>query len=183
MMSVLAYNLLNRAVKINHITKPSEILSFIDNEISTFLRQTGEESGIHDSMDISILSIHKQLRIVEFAGAYHKIYYTHNNTLYEIKGDLLPIGNNFEGVVDQYTNHGIPVSKGDMLYLFSDGFANQFGGNDNKKYKYNKLKNFFLNIHRQPVDIQKELLAKEFINWKNQNEQIDDILIIGIRVE
>lgn len=182
MMSVFGYDLLNRAVKLNHITKPSEILSFVDEGVTNFLRQMNDESEVHDGMDISIISIYKQLRIVEFAGAYHKLFYSHNGEILEIQGDKLPIGMNVDGVVHQYTNHGVPVNKGDMLYLLSDGYANQFGGKHNKKFKYKALKKLLLEISNRDCKEQKEILAHQFIEWQGSNEQVDDILIIGIRV-
>ncbi|MGQ9846736.1 MAG: SpoIIE family protein phosphatase [Bacteroidales bacterium] len=182
MMSVIGYDLLNQAVKLKHITKPSKILSFVDEGVSNFLRQINDESGVHDGMDISIVTIYKQLRIVEFAGAYHQLYYSHNGKIIEIKGDKLPIGMNIDGVVNQYTNHGVPVNKGDMLYLFSDGYADQFGGEHNKKFKYKALKNLLLEISNRDCNEQKEILAQEFTKWQGANEQVDDILIIGIRL-
>lgn len=182
MMSVIGYDLLNQAVKLNHITKPSEILSFVDEGVTNFLRQINDESGVHDGMDISILTIYKQLRIVEFAGAYHELYYSHKGEMFEIKGDKLPIGMNIDGVVDQYTNHGVPVDKSDMLYIFSDGFADQFGGEHNKKYKYKALKKLLLEISTHNCHEQKEILAHQFLNWQGSNEQVDDVLVIGVRV-
>lgn len=182
MMSVIGYDLLNQAVKINHMTKPSNILSFVDEGVTHFLRQINDESGVHDGMDISIISIYKQLNLVEFAGAYHELYFTHKNNIFEIKGDKLPIGMNVDGVVDQYTNHGVQVSKGDMLYIFSDGYADQFGGKDNKKFKYKALKELLLDIHTQDTIDQKQILANALKDWQGSNEQVDDILIIGIRI-
>lgn len=182
MMSVIGYDLLNQAVKLNHITKPSEILSFVDEGVTNFLRQINDESGVHDGMDISIITIYKQLRIVEFAGAYHELYYSHKGEMFEIKGDKLPIGMNIDGVVDQYTNHGVPVNKGDMLYIFSDGYADQFGGEQNKKFKYKALKNLLLDISNRDCMEQKEIIAHQFIEWQGSNEQVDDILVIGVRV-
>lgn len=182
MMSVIGYDLLHQAVKINHMTKPSEILSFVDEGVTNFLRQINDESGVHDGMDISIISIYKQLNLVEFAGAYHELYFTHKNNIYEIKGDKLPIGMNIDGVVDQYTNHGVQVSKGDMLYLFSDGYADQFGGVKNKKFKYKALKKLLLDINTQDTTDQKQILANALKDWQGSNEQVDDILVIGIRI-
>ncbi len=182
MMSVIGYDLLNQAVKINHLTKPSEILSFVDDGVTRFLRQQNDESGVHDGMDISVVCIHKFWGLVEFAGAYHELYYSHNGKIEEIKGDKLPIGVNFDGVVDQYTNHAIQVDKGDMLYLFSDGYADQFGGPDNKKFKYYRLKNLLAECSSKPALEQKEILAATFNQWKGDNEQIDDVLVMGIRV-
>ncbi len=182
MMSVIGYDLLNQAVKINHITKPSKILTFIDEGVTNFLRQINDESGVHDGMDISIISIHKQLKVVEYAGAYHEIYYTHKGNIFEIKGDKFPIGMNVDGVADIYKNNGVPVIPGDMIYLFSDGFADQFGGPNNKKFKYQALKNLLLEVSSlEPLE-QKSRIAQKFNDWKKTNEQVDDVLIIGVKI-
>ncbi len=182
MMSVIGYDILNQAIKINQKTKPSEILNFLDIGVSDFLRQTYNESGVNDGMDVSVVSIHRFHQLVEFAGAYHEVYYTHHGKIFEIKGDKLPIGVNFDGFADTFTNHALPVSKGDMIYLFSDGYADQFGGQHNKKFKYNRLKNLLWQISSQHALEQKEILSKTFNDWKGDNEQTDDVLLIGIRI-
>jgi serine phosphatase RsbU (regulator of sigma subunit) len=182
MMSVIGYDLLNQAVKINHLTKPSEILTFVDEGVTNFLRQTNDESGVHDGMDISVISIHKQLKIVEFAGAYHEVYFTHKQNIYELKGDKYPIGMNVDGVSDIYNNHGVPVLPGDMIYMFSDGFADQFGGPKGKKFKYQSLKELLLQVSgMEPIE-QKRAIAQKFSEWKEANEQVDDVLIIGVKI-
>lgn len=182
MMSVIGSDLLNQAIKINQKTKPSDILKFLDIGVSDFLRQTYNESGVNDGMDISVISIHRFHKLVEFAGAYHEVYYTHHGKIVEIKGDKLPIGVNFDGVADTFTNHALPVSKGDMIYLFSDGYADQFGGKHNKKFKYNQLKNLLWDISPRHATEQKEILSATFNDWKGVNEQVDDVLVIGIRI-
>ncbi|OFX29870.1 MAG: hypothetical protein A2X08_12990 [Bacteroidetes bacterium GWA2_32_17] len=182
MMSVIGYNLLNQAVKINRITKPSEILSFLDVGVTEILRQAHNESGVKDGMDLSLVCIDNQMRTVEYAGAYNSIYYVHNNVLSEVKADKFPIGVNEDEVADVYTNNGLPVSKNDMVYLFSDGYADQFGGPKGKKFKYKQLEDTLVSVSNELVDKQKELIKKKFLDWKGQEEQVDDILIIGIRV-
>jgi serine phosphatase RsbU (regulator of sigma subunit) len=182
MMSVIGYNLLNQAVKINKITRPADILGFLDVGVTEILRQTNNESGVKDGMDLSIVCIDNQMRTVEFAGAYNSIYFIHNKKLTEVKADKFPIGVNEDGVGDVYTNNGLPVAKGDMVYLFSDGFADQFGGPKGKKYKYKQLEEALIQSCDEPVDVQKQFLKKQFLDWKGNEEQVDDILVIGIRV-
>jgi serine phosphatase RsbU (regulator of sigma subunit) len=182
MMSVIGYNLLNHAVKINKITKPSEILSFLDIGVTEVLRQFHNESGVKDGMDLSILCIDQQTLTFEFAGAYNSIYYIHNKQLSEEKADKFEIGVNEDGVADVYTNHIIKLSKGDMVYMFTDGYADQFGGPLGKKFKYKQLEESLIEICEEPMDIQKQKISKKFFDWKGKEEQVDDVLLIGIRV-
>ncbi len=182
MMSVIGYDLLNQAVKINKLTKPSRILNFLDVGVTNVLRQTNNESGVKDGMDLSLISIHNQLRTVEFAGAFNPVYYIHNKQLTEIKGDKLPIGVNEDGVGDEFTNHALPVFKGDMLYIFSDGYADQFGGPKGKKFKYKQMQDIMITISELPLEIQHQKLKQAFNDWKGNQEQVDDILVIGVRI-
>lgn len=182
MMSVIGYDLLNQAVKINKLTKPSKILNFLDVGVTEMLRQTNNESGVKDGMDLSLLSIHNQLRTVEYAGAYNPVYFIHKNQLTEVKGDKLPIGVNEDGVADEFTNHAIPASQGDMLYIFSDGYADQFGGSRGKKFKYKQMKELMISIYDKTLDEQHSVLKQSFYEWKGDQEQVDDILLIGVRI-
>ena len=182
MMSVIGYNLLNQAVKINHITRPADILQFLDVGVTQILRQTNNESGVKDGMDLSVVCIDNQMRTFEYAGAYNSIYFIHNRKLIEVKADKFPIGVNEDGVGDVYTNNGLPVSKGDMVYLFSDGYADQFGGPKGKKFKYKQLEELLIQVCEEQVEVQKQYLRKRFVEWKGNEEQVDDILVIGIRV-
>ncbi|MHC1702345.1 MAG: PP2C family protein-serine/threonine phosphatase [Tenuifilaceae bacterium] len=182
MMSVIGYNLLNQAVKINKLTKPSEILGFLDVGVTEVLRQVHNESGVKDGMDLSILCIDQQTLTFEFAGAYNSIYYIHNKQLSEEKADKLEIGVNEDGVADVYTNHIIEVSKGDMVYMFTDGYADQFGGPQGKKFKYKQLEETLIEISEDSLDVQKQKINKKFDDWKGNEEQVDDVLVIGIRV-
>ncbi|PIP54057.1 MAG: hypothetical protein COX07_07415 [Bacteroidetes bacterium CG23_combo_of_CG06-09_8_20_14_all_32_9] len=182
MMSVIGYDLLNQAVKINKITKPSDILSFLDAGVTDILRQTHNESGVKDGMDLSVVSIDRRMRTFEYAGAYNSIYFIHNKQLTEVKSDKLQIGVNEDGITDVFTNNGLPVVKGDMLYLFSDGYADQFGGPKGKKLKYKQFQTILTEISGETVENQKQLINQKFMDWKGEQEQVDDILVIGIRV-
>lgn len=182
MMSVIGYNLINQAVKLNHFTKPSDILSFLDAGVTDTLRQEGGESGVNDGMDIAVCTLNTKTNRLQFAGAYNGLVYIKGAKLTEIKADNLAIGVNYDGVVDSYTNHEIQLEKGDLIYMYSDGFADQFGGPKGKKYKYKKLKEFILQISSNSMIDQKEKLIASFNEWKGDLEQVDDVMMIGVRI-
>lgn len=182
MMSVIGYNLINQAVKLNQITKPSEILSFLDAGVTDTLRQGGGESGVNDGMDIAVCTLNIKTNLLQFAGAYNGVVYIKGTELTEIKADNLAIGVNYDGVVDTYTNHEIQMEKGDLIYLYSDGYADQFGGYKGKKFKYKQLKEIILQNSEESMIVQKEKLMKYFIEWKGDLEQVDDVMIIGVRI-
>ena len=182
MMSVIGFNILNQAIKQNHITKPSEILSFLDSGITETLRQEGGESGVSDGMDIAVCTWDISTNQIQFAGAYNPMILIKDGELFEIKADKVPIGVNYDGVADIYTNHVFQLSKGDSVYLYSDGYADQFGGPLGKKFKYKPLKEIIKENHRLTLLEQKQILADKFNNWKGNLEQVDDVLIIGVRI-
>lgn len=207
MMSVIGYNLLTQAVKVNHLTKPSEILKFLDLGVTETLRQTYGESGVNDGMDIAICSFNTDTLIIQYAGAYNSLVLIKkidnidksltnepinsstlqpiNSSTYqliEIKADKYPIGVNYEGLADSYTNNIIQLAKGDLIYMYSDGFADQFGGEKGKKFKYKPLKELLLSIKDETMQNQKNIIEKTFVDWKQNLEQVDDVLVMGVRV-
>jgi len=182
MMSVIGYNLLNQAVKLQHILNPAEILSFLDNGVTEILRQTNNESGVKDGMDITVCVFEEGSTTVEIAGAYNPAYVVSNGELSEIKADKLPIGVNVDGKVDNYTCHTLNLKKGDMVYLFSDGYADQFGGPLGKKFKYKSLREMLVSYSNLNTIEQKEKYTARFNDWKGSLEQVDDVLLIGIRI-
>jgi len=188
MVSVVCSNALNRAVKEFKITEPGKILDKVrELVLETFEKSEGD---IKDGMDISLLAISRQLSAnsyeIQWAGAYNSLWYTENGEMKEIAADKQPIGKTDNP--KPFTTHTItlnPPSEGreaGVLYLFTDGFADQFGGPKGKKYKYKQLEGKLLAISGQPVAEQKNMLEKELDNWKGALEQVDDVLIIGIRV-
>jgi serine phosphatase RsbU (regulator of sigma subunit) len=116
---------------------------------------------------------------VEWAGANNPLYKVTEDVLSEIKGDKQPIG--YSDNVVPYTNHKVSLQKGDSLYLFSDGFADQFGGEKGKKYKYANFKKIITHTNSMPVDNQKNALLKSLRDWQGDLEQLDDICVIGVR--
>lgn len=182
LMSVIGYNWLMQGVRENHINTPGELLSYLDEGVNETLRQTADESGVKDSMDLAVCSIDYKTSTVTYAGAYNPFYYVHKGELNEIKADKLPIGVNEDGVVDIYTDHKIKLDKGDTVYIFSDGYADQFGGPHSKKFKYKQLKEKILAVQDKSMNEQKKQLEKILDDWRGIEEQIDDILVIGVKI-
>lgn len=182
LMSVVGFNLLNRAVKEMHLTKPSDILRELDFGVNKLLRQSESENTVKDGMDLSLCSYQPETRMLQYAGVFNPLYIVRNGQLMQVKADKTPIGVNVDGVVDTYTNHEIQMESGDMIYLFSDGYADQFGGPHGKKYKYNKMRELLLSISQYSPEEQEIRLRGEFNYWKGELEQVDDVLIIGMRI-
>jgi serine phosphatase RsbU (regulator of sigma subunit) len=182
LMSVVGFNLLTQAVNEVNLVKPAEILKHLDAGVTKTLRQSEEGKGVKDGMDLSLCSLNMKTLELQYAGAFNSLYYVSDGILTEIKADKFPIGVNTDGKVDNYTNHTIQLKKDDCVYLYSDGYADQFGGPRGKKFKYNQLKEMLAAISSLPIEEQKNELAVRFDSWKGDLEQIDDVVIIGVRV-
>jgi serine phosphatase RsbU (regulator of sigma subunit) len=177
MVSVVCSNALNRTVKEFGITEPGKILDKVrELVIETFEKS---ESEVKDGMDISLLKIKNETE-VEWSGANNPLWYVQNKELKELKADKQPIGTYAEQ--KPFTTHKLLLQKGDSMYVFTDGYADQFGGPKGKKFKYKQLEEKLLTDSHKELEEQKTMLEKTFKNWKGNLEQIDDVLVIGIRV-
>jgi sigma-B regulation protein RsbU (phosphoserine phosphatase) len=163
------------------IEEPAEFLCLLREEVMKLLQQKGVEGEASDGMDVALCIIDEEKKIFKYAGANNPVYRANGNGLEVLKADRMPIGIhvNFS---TPFTSQTISFQRGDMLYLFSDGFPDQFGGPDNKKFRYKQFQDLLLSVHDSPMQHQKEILQRTFINWKNDEEQVDDILIVGIRL-
>ncbi len=189
MMSVLGFNLLSQAVNERGLTKPSDILRHLDAGVNTMLRQSTETNTVKDGMDLALCTLDIEKKELQYAGAYNGLWVVKgangqeaNRQLVEIKADKSPIGVNVDGVVDNYTNHTLQLEKGDCIYIFSDGYADQFGGPRGKKFKYKAMKELLLSINGQTMKEQKRTMEKALMDWKGGLEQVDDVLVIGVRI-
>ncbi|MDQ3046598.1 MAG: GAF domain-containing protein [Bacteroidota bacterium] len=181
-MSIIGFNGLNQTVNEYNFTKPSQILTQLNKIITHTLRQRVEDSVIRDGMDMAICSIDLENNKLEFAGAFNPLFIIRNNEVLEIKGDKLPIGNYLGQENYEFTNHEIDLLPDDRLYLFSDGYADQFGGPSGKKLKYNYFRQLLLDNHAKPMPEQKIAIDAFFEDWRRGFEQIDDVCIIGVGV-
>lgn len=178
MVSVVCNNALNRAVREFNLTKPSAIL----DKVSLLVEETFEKSvnEVRDGMDITLCNLNPETLQLEYAGANNPLYLIRNSELIEIKGDRQPIGKYFKK--KPFTTHQLQLQKNDTIYLFTDGFADQFGGPKGKKFMYKPFKELLLNSSSLSIEKQKSIIEKTFFDWKVNLEQMDDICIIGIKV-
>ena len=182
LISIVNFNLLNKAVLEKNLVTPSEILDAVNLWLTESLHQTYGESTVRDGMDITLIAIHKHSNEVLFAGANNSIYKVSNGELKQIKGDKFPVGAFIEDKIQKFTMQRFTVEKGDNIFLFSDGFADQFGGPKGKKYKYLPFQQKLTSITSHSIFEQQSSMKKEFADWKGNHEQVDDVLVIGIKI-
>ncbi len=185
-MSIVGYDLLKNIVEIQGVECPATILNKINLQLSdTFNKKTSvsikyDEGEVNDGMDMSVCVIDLEKRIIEFAGAYSSMYLIRENEIESFEGDRFPIGH--KGFGNTFDKQIIPLRKNDVIYLFSDGYADQFGGADGKKFKYRRFRHLLLNIHKLPFNDQKAILHQKMEDWMGtEYEQIDDMLLIGFK--
>lgn len=181
LLSIVGHNAINQTVNELGITQPSKILDSMNLIIKKILNQdNGTE--IKDGMDMALCTYDKMTGILEYAGANNPLYVISEKKLNVIKASKLTVGSIQEQITNSPINHSIQLKKGDCFYIFSDGYADQFGGEKNKKFKTSLLKNLLLSLNDLSMDEQKKMIYNEFIKWQGNNEQVDDVLLIGIRV-
>ena len=201
-MSIIGYTILRQSLKEKSRMVPSHTLDYLNNELQVFLRQTENKSNIKDGMDIAFCTLNLQSQLLSYAGANNPIWivskqkqlceingnptlmpYPDLNTdyiIYELKPDKQPIG--FGENIKDFTNHTVQLQKNDFIYLFTDGYADQFGGEKGKKFKYKQLAKLLINNVNLEISDQKTCIHDAFINWKQNNEQVDDVCIIGVGI-
>lgn len=179
-MSIIGFNGLNQVVNEYNIIKPSQILTQLNKTISNTLKQEVEDSKIRDGMDIAFCSINFKTLQLQFSGAFNPLFIIRNGEIIKIKGDKHPIGN-FVGTEDyEFTNHELQLQKNDLVYIFSDGFIDQFGGTKGKKLKYNAFREMLLANYNKSMPEQKIAIDTFFETWRAGFEQIDDVCMIGV---
>jgi len=178
MVSVVCNNALNRSLLEFNLTDTGKILDKTrELVIETFGKSSSE---VKDGMDISLCRLNILTNEMQWSGSNNPLWYIRNGELREIKPDKQPIGNYAEQ--KPFTSHSLNLEKGDTLYVFTDGYADQFGGPKGKKFKYKKLQDELLVIQDKALTVQKEMLEKLFEDWKDNLEQLDDVCIIGVRL-
>lgn len=180
-MSFIGYNSLNKIVNERHITEASAILDQLNEEVYKTLHVQSKDEDVKDGMDLALLVYDAKTRELQYAGANNPMYLIRDGELQIFKADRFAIGMISVNAERKFTNHVIKMKKEDMTYIFSDGYADQFGGPEGKKFKSNQLKQLLLDIHLRPVQEQKKILEETILKWMGQEEQIDDILVIGTR--
>jgi len=180
-MSTMGISTLNEIVSSNKNLQANIVLNMLRMKTMRSLHQTGKEGEAADGMDIAFCVMDKERKTLQFSGAYNSLIAFQSGELKEYKADRMPIGI-YYGEETSFTNYKINLKKGDTIYLFSDGFIDQFGGPDGTKYKKSNLKKLLSEIYDRPMCEQQQILENEFHKWKGNTSQIDDVTIVGVRV-
>ncbi len=179
-MSMLGFAFINDIVNKERITSPAEILNKLRKSIIKALNQHGKDDDQKDGMDAAAITIDIKNNRMQFAGANNPLYIIKNNELIEKKADKMPVS--IYRVMNDFTNHDIEIQQNDVFYIFSDGYADQFGGEKGKKFKYKNFRELLLSISDKPMAEQKEILNTTFEKWKQNFDQIDDVLVMGVKI-
>lgn len=178
-MSMFGVAYLHEIVGKNGITQPAEIINELRRIVIESLKQE-ESSEVKDGMDISVISIDKNNNELQFAGAFNDMLLIRNNDMQIYEADHMPVS---IGEINQpYTNYTIPYEVGDSIYLYTDGFPSQFGGPNDKKLMQKGFRSLLMENHHYPMAEQGDIYHNFFAMWKGINDQIDDVLVIGIRL-
>ena len=180
LMSMIGLEIVEKTINEDNIEIPSKILAVMNKGLEkTFSREKNIGTIIRDGMDIGLCVIDRIRKRVQYAGAFFPLYLIRNGSLVEILADKIIIGMNPDGL--PYTDHEIDLMEDDIFYIFSDGYVDQFGGTENKKFMYRRFRYLLLTIHNFPVNDQKTILDDNMKTWMGTNEQVDDIMVIGFR--
>jgi serine phosphatase RsbU (regulator of sigma subunit) len=179
-ISMIGLEIIEKTINEDLIETPSKILDLLDKGLErTFSRKKNTGTIIRDGMDLGLCVIDKAKRKIVFAGAFFPLYLIRDNRLTEIKGNKIIVGMNPEGL--GFNDNELDLEDGDVFYLFSDGYADQFGGEGKKKFMYRRFRHLLLTIHTFPVEDQKSILEENLRTWMGDTWQVDDILVIGFK--
>ncbi|MFW5820831.1 MAG: ligand-binding sensor domain-containing protein [Bacteroidota bacterium] len=186
-MSVIGFELFRKIVIMQEISDPGEILNALNNNFEDIFGIENDIS-LRDGMDLAFCILDKEKMLLEYAGAFNPLYIVRDNKLIEFKGDRMSIGADNDPLNKtkkdkKFSRHTIQLRNTDMIYLFSDGYADQFGGPEGKKFKYRRFRHLLLTIHQLPLEKQKQFLDESIEEWRGEIDQIDDILVIGIKAD
>lgn len=183
MMSIVGFNSLNQAVKEKKLDAPDEILSYLNLQHYITFNQGKTDRILQDGMDIALCRLDKNTGVLEFAGANLNMVLVNRGRIQLFKGKRLSIGGHHQPEKHYFDNYRITVNEGDMVYLSSDGYTDQFGGPEGRKFLHHNFHDLLLEIHKNPVQEQLEILDQTMNQWQGQqHDQVDDICVIGVRI-
>ncbi len=179
-MSLLFVTFLNDIVKVGKVYEPHLILNRLRERVIDSLDQKGIVMEMHDGMDAAMISYDHADRVIHFSGAFSKMYLIRNDKIMEFKGDRMPVS--YYDIMKDFSSQEIKVCKNDMVYLFTDGYKDQFGGPRGKKFGKENFKKILIANHNKPMEIQRQLLYDSHLAWRNgRSDQLDDITVVGFR--
>lgn len=180
LMSIMGVSFLNEILSSRGNIKASTILNLLRERVMNSLHQTGRDEENKDAIDMALCVFDPRNNELQYAGANNPLYHIRKKVLTEIKADNMPVGVHAIEE-DSFATQTIKLQKDDVIYIFSDGYADQFGGPNGKKFKYGPLKDLLIDISDKALEKQKETLETVIKDWKGNEEQVDDILVFGIK--
>jgi len=179
-MSILGVTLLNETVIREKICEPHLILNRLREKIIEALGQKGIIAEVRDGMDGSMISYDLKNKTLVYSGAFNPMYLIRNNKIIEFKGDRMPLS--YHDNISDFSCQEIQTRPDDLVYLFTDGYIDQFGGENEKKFQRFRFKQILLNIHKNPLTVQREMLLDAHDIWRGNEEQVDDITVVGLKL-
>lgn len=180
LMSMIGLELIQKIVNELKVDDTDQVLMTMNRELeSAFFKEESGKALIKDGIEMSICIIDKNTKVMEFSGAFLPVYIVRDDKLIEIKGDKKNVVQSFAMV--SFSRSTFTLQEGDILYLFSDGYADQFGGPENKKFMYRRLRHILLTISKYPLTDQQRILDETIVSWMEGHDQIDDIMILGVK--
>lgn len=179
-MSILGVAYLNEILNQAVAIKANEILNQLRGQVIKSLHQTGKKDETRDGMEIALCVVDFKRRKLQYSGAFRPLYLIRDNVLKEFKGDPMPIGI-YDYEESSFQNEELIFKENDIIYMFSDGYVDQLGGPDRKTFRSKNFKQLLINIHQKPLHEQKGILEQKYEEWRHGIEQIDDIMVMGIR--
>jgi serine phosphatase RsbU (regulator of sigma subunit) len=180
LMSMIGLEILQKIINESHTEHSDQILDALNRELeSAFNKEEGGKAAIKDGMEVSMCIINTRTKEMEYSGAFLPVYIAREEKLIELKGDKINVGQSIEDVV--FTRNTMKIEKDDIIYLFSDGYADQFGGPENKKFMYRRLRHLLVTISKFPMQDQRRILEETIVSWMADTDQIDDMMVMGFR--
>jgi len=180
-MSIIGHNSLTKIVREYGILEPGKILNQLNKEVVNTLHTRSDSRDIYDGMDLALVAYDRKEKYLEYSGAFNPLYLVRNGEILETKADKQSIGRSGFNTDMVFKTHRIDIEPGDTVYLFSDGYADQFGGELMKKFKYKNLKETILKVQAESMLQQRVILDNTIEKWRGDLDQLDDILVIGRR--
>lgn len=179
-MSLVGHNGLNQAIKERGVTEPAAVLKDLNRIAFEAMHKDRDQFLVRDGMDMALCSLDRERMLLDYAGANCPLYLVRNGELMQFDPNKVSVGG-FELAGVEFQQHRLQLEKGDVLYVFSDGYPDQFGGERGKKFLYRRFRELLIDIHKLPMERQKAALFEKLNEWKGAHEQVDDILVIGMR--
>ena len=179
-MSLIGTELFRQIVAGDEVQDPARVLNELNHNFNAIFGEI-DDIALRDGMDLSLCVFNTETRSLDFAGAFNPVYIVRNNEIIEIKGDRIMVGPSAGFRQPDFTTHHIDLEQDDVIYLFSDGYADQFGGPEGKKFKYRRFRHLLLSLHHLPMQQQQKALYDSIREWRGETDQVDDILVIGVK--